>query len=106
MHNEENGLKNLVTAGRVEGKRGRGKQRLVDKSFICDMKAITSAVELIQFKLQRTGRCGGQLSDTRHPKKKNQSHALILLNGFSCCQFDHLLISKFQKLPTSISHFP
>ena len=45
----KNGLEKLVTTGKVEGRRARGKQRMTFiKSLLGDMKDITSAVELIQ----------------------------------------------------------
>lgn len=40
------GLKNLVTTGKMDGKRARGEQRMTFiKSMLCDLKDITSAVE-------------------------------------------------------------
>ena len=45
----KNGIENLVTTGKVEGKRSRGRQRMTYiSSLLTDLKGVTSELELIQ----------------------------------------------------------
>lgn len=65
-HNEEKDRENLVTTGKVEGERAIGKRRVTFvKSVLCDMKDISSAVELLQSTDDTGRRAGPFMSPTQ-----------------------------------------